>query len=528
MKRTLLSLALAFLVLFPVGAEAAIADFENLNLATESYWNGSNESGGFVSGDASFSNYYDTYWGSWDGWAYSNMTDTTTPGWSNQYSAITGSGVAESSNYGVAYDAGSWGGASPPLVSFGASTGVDYDTTINGAFFTNTTYAYLSMRDGDDYATAFQSGDWQKMIVTGIDVGGNYTASTVELPLADFTSPDPNDWYILDEWTYVDMTGLGDIIGFELDFDGSQVSNVPAYVAMDNVNAVPVPGAVWLFGSGLLGLIGIRKKPEDLRKERGNKMKKRSHLFGLVVFLVSLFVCAGTTRAALYADVLCYYEQGINANAGYWTPENAVSPDGTTKPSGLVSLGGWTDDPSYGVGNPTGLLLGFSTSIANGSGNDLYVHGNGFPGWYEHGYIQVAQESTGFGATVDGWMDEEFYLIKPSNYDSLPNDPRTAPIPMSYFDGNETGYADIGTDGEKVDIDWAMNMAGDLVDLTDIAYVRTRTVTDDAAGIFGYYTTEIDYVEALNGTAAVPIPGAVWLFGSGLVALLGIRKRKAS
>jgi hypothetical protein len=27
-----------------------------------------------------------------------------------------------------------------------------------------------------------------------------------------------------------------------------------------DVSAVPVPGAVWLLGSGLLGLIGIRKK----------------------------------------------------------------------------------------------------------------------------------------------------------------------------------------------------------------------------------------------------------------------------
>jgi hypothetical protein len=29
---------------------------------------------------------------------------------------------------------------------------------------------------------------------------------------------------------------------------------------MDNLNAVPVPAAVWLLGSGLLGLIGIRRR----------------------------------------------------------------------------------------------------------------------------------------------------------------------------------------------------------------------------------------------------------------------------
>ena len=29
----------------------------------------------------------------WEGWAYSNMKDTTTPGYLNQYSAVTGGGV---------------------------------------------------------------------------------------------------------------------------------------------------------------------------------------------------------------------------------------------------------------------------------------------------------------------------------------------------------------------------------------------------------------------------------------------------
>ena len=66
-------------------------------------------SGGFVSQGATFftAKTWDPVWGGfWDGWAYSNMTDTTTKGYQNQYSAITGRGVNGSSNYGVAYDAG--------------------------------------------------------------------------------------------------------------------------------------------------------------------------------------------------------------------------------------------------------------------------------------------------------------------------------------------------------------------------------------------------------------------------------------
>jgi hypothetical protein len=233
---------------------AAFATFEDLSLASESYYNGSDGAGGFISGDAWFSNGYNSSWGSWDGWAYSNMTDTTTPGYTNQFSAITGGGAGGSANYGVAYDAGAYGSASPPTVSLGASTGDYYNNTIAGAYFTNITYAYLSMRDGDSYVTAFDSGDYQMMTITGIDVDGNYTSNTIEFYLADFTS---DDWYIVDQWTWVDMTGLGDIIGFQIVFSGSQVDYVPAYAAMDTV---PVPAAVWLLGSGVLCLVGIRRK----------------------------------------------------------------------------------------------------------------------------------------------------------------------------------------------------------------------------------------------------------------------------
>ena len=33
-----------------------------------------------------------------------------------------------------------------------------------------------------------------------------------------------------------------------------------AYIYKDGVGEVPVPAAVWLFGSGLIGLIGIARR----------------------------------------------------------------------------------------------------------------------------------------------------------------------------------------------------------------------------------------------------------------------------
>lgn len=259
-KIKILLLVLLAFICSGASAQAAVADFEDLTLASESYWNGSDGSGFFISGDAYFYNSF-TDWGggftSWDGWAYSNMTDTTTSGYANQYSAITGGGAGSSANYGIAYDAGAWGGASPPNLNFGTTAGV-----ISGAYFTNTTYAYLSMRDGDGFVTAFGEGDWQKMIIKGITASGGYSSQTVECYLADYRSADSNDWFILDQWVWVDLTELGSIAGFEISFDGSQADCVPTYVAMDNLNGapVPIPGALWLLGSGVMALFGIRRR----------------------------------------------------------------------------------------------------------------------------------------------------------------------------------------------------------------------------------------------------------------------------
>ena len=79
------------------------AGFEDLTLDTESYWNGSDGSGSFTSSNLIFKNSYNADWMSWSGFACSNITDNRTKGWSNQYSAIPGSGYKGSANYAVAY-----------------------------------------------------------------------------------------------------------------------------------------------------------------------------------------------------------------------------------------------------------------------------------------------------------------------------------------------------------------------------------------------------------------------------------------
>jgi len=250
-----------------------ISTFEDLNPTTPytgpgggAYWNGADGSGGFTSGDVWFTNQYTS--SSWSGWAYSNTTDTTTPGYTNQFSAITGGGVDGSSNYGVAYIS-SWNGDHAQLY-FGINSG-NYEQTVLGAYITNTTYAYLSMKDGDQFAKKFGGDDgtdpdWFKLTIYGLDsdykrMDNNY----VEFYLADYRFDDSSKDYIVDDWTWVDLRSLGPVYGLEFDLSSSDTGqygmNTPAYFAMDNLTTVPIPGALWLLGSGIIGLVYIRRKP---------------------------------------------------------------------------------------------------------------------------------------------------------------------------------------------------------------------------------------------------------------------------
>ena len=92
MKRILiLSLTLCLIFTFSM-ARAENIGFEDLSLLPESFWNGSDGSGGFNSGGVHFSNNYNADPVFWDGFSYSNLTDTTAEGIAAQYNAIAGSG----------------------------------------------------------------------------------------------------------------------------------------------------------------------------------------------------------------------------------------------------------------------------------------------------------------------------------------------------------------------------------------------------------------------------------------------------
>ena len=70
-----------------------VSTADDFNLWQDSFMNGSDWPGQVTIGHATFINNYDTMWNSWSGFAISNMGDTTTPGFLNQYSSWAGSGA---------------------------------------------------------------------------------------------------------------------------------------------------------------------------------------------------------------------------------------------------------------------------------------------------------------------------------------------------------------------------------------------------------------------------------------------------
>ena len=122
------------------------ADFENFNLTVGHGLNGSDGHGGFSVENAFLPNSYNAAWMSWSGWAISSMNDTTTPGFMNDLSAITGSGYNGSTTYATSYVVGE-----SVLKLQGAAVG----GIVNGFYITNNTYTYLSMLNGDSFAKKF-------------------------------------------------------------------------------------------------------------------------------------------------------------------------------------------------------------------------------------------------------------------------------------------------------------------------------------------------------------------------------------
>ena len=208
--------------------------FEDFNLPVDTFLNGSEGSGGFALDNAFLPNSYDQEYDSWGGWSISTTTDTQTPGFMNQYSAIPGSGYDGSDAYAVSYHF-----SHNTLELTGPAAGC----VVEGCYITNGTYPYLSMLNGDGFAKKFggETGDDPDFYLLTIKkyLNGELSTDSVDFYLADYRFEDNNQDYIVDEWTYLDLSVLGnaDSLAFFLSSsDTNQFGiNTPSYFCIDNL-----------------------------------------------------------------------------------------------------------------------------------------------------------------------------------------------------------------------------------------------------------------------------------------------------
>ena len=253
--------ALVGLTLAP--ASAATTTFETVPLGSPNgpsgVWNGQAGSGGLTLDGATFNNSYTDFGGgffSWEGFAFSDRTDTTTAGFTNQYSAYPGGGAGGSSQYAVSYPSA--------IIEFATSL----DLSGLGASIANTTYAALSMLNGDGFSKKFggalgDDADFFKLTISGFSAGIP-TGTPVDFYLADFRFTKNSQDYVVDKWAFVDLSPLGTVDEIRFGFDSSDVGrfgiNTPTYFALDNFLAVPEPSAALLSVLGSLGLLSRRRR----------------------------------------------------------------------------------------------------------------------------------------------------------------------------------------------------------------------------------------------------------------------------
>ena len=456
-------------------ANSDMATFEDLALPAESYWNGSDESGGFVSSGVYFSNNYDSAWGSWDGFSYSNITDTTTSGMAAQYNAIAGGGQGNSTNYAIGFI----GWASPPTVTLNA-TGV-----VDGLYVTNNNYTYYAMLNGDAYSKKFggDSGndrDWFKLTITGKDVEGVVTG-TVDFYLADYRFADNSADYIVNTWQYVDLTSLGAVKSLEFSLSSSDVGdwgmNTPAYFAVDTlvyksafVYAEPYTEA------GVNGYISPDNRwrhasPQDLNA-------------------VINPIFRGWATAAVS------YDQAPGVDPRWCEPNKALGPATGKGDDDIFSLGDLSiEQINQGV-LPGQITLMFDEAIRNGGGYDFAVFENGL----------LSEFTTPAGSAAGQMFSELAYVEVSSNGEDFVRFPAVSLTsePVGLFGTIEVGNVYnlagkhpnsrrkcTGTGFDLQETAKEASVISGLVDINDIRYVRIV----DIPGTGDFYDEAVKHID---------------------------------
>ena len=433
-------------------ANAATATLDDLALPVESFWNGSDGSGGFSSGGVHFGNNYNTDFASWDGFSYSNLTDTAIQGMAAQFNAVTSSGQGSSANYAVVYT----GWTTPPTMT------LEEPGFVRGLYVTNSNYAYYSMLYGDDYAKKFggDSGsdpDFFMITITGKDIDGN-AAGTVDFYLADYRFEDNGEDYIVDTWRYVDLTSLGEVVSLEFGLSSSDVGdwgmNTPGSFVIDTIMYEPASSFAGPYTEvGISGYVN----PND-RGRHADPLNDPNAVVNPIF--------------KGWATAVADYEPAPGVDALWADPGNALGPAAGDKLD-IVSLGDLSRQQIDDGLPPGRITLSFDEPIRQQDGYEFVVFENGFTSdvslatgsvagqmFTELGYVEVSTNGVDFARFPAVSLTPEpvgpYGTIEISNVYNLAG---------KHPNGTGTPFDLLEIAGEP-------NVVSGLVDINDIRYVR--------------------------------------------------------
>lgn len=180
------------------------------------------------------------------GSAVSKWNDMTTAGYTNQCSvyykdATSGKGGNNGSEtFSIVFAASGWGPDYPTYIKFEDGA----EKTIDHIYISNSTYAVLSMRNGDGFARVlgYNDQDWFSVTIQGYDKNENPVGDPVVYYLADFrTASAPG---IVLDWHKVDLSSIGKVNRLQFFMNGSNDPTpnngnnnlkTPAYFCMDDI-----------------------------------------------------------------------------------------------------------------------------------------------------------------------------------------------------------------------------------------------------------------------------------------------------
>lgn len=231
MKKQTFTLLFLLHTLFVYGQQTI--DFEDQLSLPDTFLNGSDGSGDFLISPLIFPNEYDYQNDFWSGqWAMSSSNDTVTPNFTNLYGCIEGEGRNGSDVYAI---------GQKDLYTGKLSITSNSAIMPQEVYITNTTYAYYTIRDGNQFSKAFggptgEDPDYFYIRWKGF-LNGELQQEQ-DFYLADYRFQESSEDYIVKEWTRFDLSGMGMVDSLEIEFYSSDTGefgiNTPLFFALDD------------------------------------------------------------------------------------------------------------------------------------------------------------------------------------------------------------------------------------------------------------------------------------------------------